>query len=1309
MTPSDLDDLDDAGGDIRLTPRLGMPASPPAPHELKAIFGLVQSATGHDFSSYKENTILRRLHRRMTVNDVEVVAQYIDLLRENPTEAEALSQDILIGVTSFFRDPAAFDAIREQVLPQLFLGREPGRPVRIWHACCGTGEEAYSTAILVREFLAEHRLSANVQIFATDIDAAAIDQARSGSYREQFCRGISDERLSTYFTPTEDGWRVHKQLRDMIVFAHHSLIKDPPFSRIDLLVCRNFLIYVDPDLKKRLISLFHRVLVPNGYLFLGVAESVGADCDLFSAADKKWKIFSRRDIGTRLDVSIPLPNPLWFPPKERFRQPSPEDPTPATLAQKALLESYAPASVVVNEQYEVVHTFSRIAAFLELPIGQPTHDILKMARPELRPALRAAIYKALTEQTEVVFNNLPVEESADMALVNVVVKPLDSLPGHGKLLLVVFEPVRYGGAAAAPASLPVPSEGEERWAMLVRQLEEQLRITHEQLQATSEQLDSSNEEFLSTSEELMSMNEEFHSANEELQSANEELETSKEELQSLNEELENVNDELQLKVEELNRTTSQMENLLASSEIATLFLDRNLNLKGFTPAAASLFNLIPSDDGRPLRHFAGRINWPAFSLDAERVLAGETVAEQELTSLEGERCYLTRLFPFRTQDGGVDGLVVTLVDITERKAMEAALVASTAKLEAALASMSDAILITDNKGRFLDFNDAFATFHKFRNKEECSRKLAGYPDLLEAFLPNGEPAGIDHWAVSRALRGESCSNVEYGVRRKDTGKSWVASVSFAPIRDAAGSIVGSVMTARDVSEQKRDEVALRESEERYRSLVKSLQVAVFVNRQGKIAIANDATARLFGVPCVDGLIGRSPLDFVHPDFTALVESRVSTAMEGGCVPIMELKVVRSGGEERAVESTAVRFLDGKEPSILVIMHDVTERRDLEEQLRQSQKMEALGELAGGIAHDFNNILMVISGLSNILLMDSTLNGAQTERIQQIVSAAERAGQLTRSLLSFSRKQVMLPKLADLNEIVRHMQQLLVRIIGEDIVLEAVLADGPLPVMVDWGQIEQIMVNLTTNARDAMPKGGKLTLTTELLQFDQEILHAHGTGEAGSYAVLTFKDDGCGMDHHVRSRIFEPFFTTKNPGKGTGLGMAIVYGIIRQHKGFIDVQSHPGSGAAFQIFLPLVENAAEPVPEVTADQVSPHGSETILIAEDEEPVRKMVAEVLTRFGYRVIIAVDGDECVRKFDEHRDEVDLVLMDLIMPNKNGADAYQEIHALHPEVKVLYTSGYTSDFLENRGLQEEGIELLMKPVAPLVLLKKIREVLDR
>jgi polar amino acid transport system substrate-binding protein len=372
-------------------------------------------------------------------------------------------------------------------------------------------------------------------------------------------------------------------------------------------------------------------------------------------------------------------------------------------------------------------------------------------------------------------------------------------------------------------------------------------------------------------------------------------------------------------------------------------------------------------------------------------------------------------------------------------------------------------------------------------------------------------------------------------------------------------------------------------------------------------------------------------------------------------------------------------------------------------------MEAIGQLAGGMAHDFNNIISVIMGYGHMLKIGPPLDERQQEKIDQIIAASERAAHLTKGLLAFSRKQVLTPEKVNLNNVISNFQKFLMRIIGEDIHLQTILSKEELPVCIDSSQIEQSLINLATNARDAMPSGGLLTIETELMEIGEPFAHCHGYGQAGRYAVINVSDSGVGMTEETRKRIFEPFYTTKETGKGTGLGMAIVYGIIKQHNGFINLYSEPGQGSTIRIYLPLLTN--EPLTEGTKAAQMPlrGGDETILLAEDDQSVRKLMASVLSEFGYKVILAVDGKDAVEKFKAHQISIKLALLDMIMPKQSGMAAADEIRLLQPAVKILFSSGYTADFMHNRGLLDESMEFIMKPVQPMELLRKVREILDR
>lgn len=499
--------------------------------------------------------------------------------------------------------------------------------------------------------------------------------------------------------------------------------------------------------------------------------------------------------------------------------------------------------------------------------------------------------------------------------------------------------------------------------------------------------------------------------------------------------------------------------------------------------------------------------------------------------------------------------------------------------------------------------------------------------------------------------------------------------------------------------------------ERFKAFIDHSNDAIFLVKvpTGQIVDVNESASRQMGWSREE-FLNTTLFDISDLGSCPSAESLIRTPVECGgerALAVTDLRRKESGSFPAEFTLNRMRFRDGT--YVLAAARDITDRKHLEEQLLQSQKMEAIGQLAGGVAHDFNNILMVIMGYGAILKADTALGDDQREKVAKIIDASDKAAHLTRSLLAFSRKQVMKPRAVNVNDIVYHIQEFLERIIGEDIQLKSIHHEDDLLAVVDSSQIEQVLINLATNARDAMPKGGLLTIETALQVVDASFVQANGYGKPGRYALISVSDTGIGMDEKTKTKIFEPFFTTKELGKGTGLGMSIVYGIIKQHNGFIHVYSEPRIGTTFRIYLPLMGRDQMGDEEPIAPSAPEGGNETILVAEDEPAVRKLVEEVLVSYGYNVILAVDGRDAVEKFDAHRGGVNLILMDMIMPKMSGKEAYEEIRKRDAGIKAIFTSGYTMDIINSRDGMHDDIDLIMKPVQPVELLRRVREVLDR
>ncbi len=632
-----------------------------APDALKNILALLRTRTGYDFRCYKKSTLHRRVARRMGLNHIEHESSYLSFLRDNADEVQQLFKDMLIGVTGFFREPEAFEVLEHEVIPKICADRGSDDAVRIWVAGCSTGEEAYSLAMLLLEHLSAINKTCDIQIFASDIDQDSLDYARAGMYPKSIAADVPPERLQRFFTKVDEhSYHVSKQVRETVVFALQNLISDPPFSKLDLIACRNLLIYLETDVQQRVIALFHFALNDGGYLFLGNSESVGQQDGLYQPVSKKWHVFRKLGPTRRNLLSIPIIDrgDTGEEIEPTFAPLLPRPTGLAQLAQQLLLREYVPASVLINRKCEVLYFYGPTSQYLDLPIGEPTLDLLTMSREGLRTKLRAAIHKADRENQRVNVVGLRVKRNGTWHAVCLKVVPLRAPKDADGLLMVTFEDEDSGETSlAAPAAAGIEPEDA-----LVQHLEQELKVTKEDLQSTIEELETSNEELKASNEEVMSMNEE-------LQSTNEELETSKEELQSLNEELTTVNSQLQEKVEELEAATNDLSNLLASSDVATIFLDRQFCIKRFTPATAKLIRLLPSDIGRPMSDFAQKFSDEHLLDDVQTVLRDLTPIQREVPTLD-HHWYIRRVMPYRTDDSRIDGVVITFTDVTIRKESE---------------------------------------------------------------------------------------------------------------------------------------------------------------------------------------------------------------------------------------------------------------------------------------------------------------------------------------------------------------------------------------------------------------------------------------------------------------------------------------------------------------------------------------------------------------------------------------------------------------------------------------------------------------
>jgi two-component system CheB/CheR fusion protein len=621
---------------------------------IQRILAILRVRTGHDFSHYKKTTILRRIERRMSIHQITDSAAYVQFIQEHPEEIQILFRELLIRVTSFFRDPEAFALLQKKILPDILEKKPDTYTIRVWVPGCGTGEEAYSIAILLRECMQEANMDFKVQIFGTDIDEESIAQARTGFYPDNISLDVSSQRLKRFFVKEQTGYRIRNEIREWMVFAIQNVISDAPFTKLDLVSCRNLLIYLDSELQGKLIPMFHYSLRPNGLLFLGSSETVGTFGDLFATLDRKWKLFRRREAVSSYHagvftgfgaVGVSAARPAEEPAKAKQIS-FPE------LAHKVLMESFAPPSVIVGERGDILYVHGETGKFLQPSQGQPSLNVFDMAREGMKVQIRAALHRAAAKNEDVIMRSLQIKTNGGSQPTDVTVRPIHLAEAERKLFIVVFEEIDRAEKVTRKKAEPAGKKTHSR----VEELERELHYTRENLQATIEELQASNEELKST-------NEEFQSTNEEFQSTNEELVTSKEELQSVNEELITVNTELQSKIEQLTAAENDMKNILDSINTGIVFLDQDLRIKRFNAEASKVINLIATDVGRPLAHISSNLRYEALSEDAEQVIQTLVYREVRVVTKDG-RPYLMRINPYRTTANVIEGIVMTFTEIT---------------------------------------------------------------------------------------------------------------------------------------------------------------------------------------------------------------------------------------------------------------------------------------------------------------------------------------------------------------------------------------------------------------------------------------------------------------------------------------------------------------------------------------------------------------------------------------------------------------------------------------------------------------------
>ncbi|HEY6367647.1 MAG TPA: PAS domain S-box protein, partial [Candidatus Binatia bacterium] len=1481
------------------------------------ILSLLRNHSGVDFSLYKSTTIQRRITRRMVLNKQDTMEGYTTFLRGNAKELDDLYSDVLISVTSFFRNPDAFAVLKRKVFPKI-LQKHGDETIRVWVLGCSTGQEAYSIAMAYTEAAENASRARKLQVFATDLNDVLLDKARHGLYAKSLAQDVSPQRLRRFFVEEDAGYRIVKPLREMVIFARQNVISDAPFSRMDLISCRNLLIYLEPSLQKNAIPTFHYSLKPQGFLFLGASESIGGYTDLFELVDKKHKIYSKKATPTQaLHMLLkkdrseqPSPEPRASLPIGKVRAEPPEGLRDEVNAQReadrVTVSQFAPPGVLINAQLQILQFRGPTSAYLQPPTGKASFHVLKMAREGLMLTLRAAINKAKKENKTARKENVRVNQNGKTRTVNLEVIPLKNL--RERCFLILFEDAEKVGRpsqervepSGGPRSGRAISKKEE--SQRIKSLETELSETRDYLQSIEEQQEAANEE-------LQASNEEVQSANEELQSINEELETSKEELESANEELTTVNEEMSHRNTELSRLNADLSNLHSSINMAILVLARDLTIRRFTTPAEKIFNLLATDVGRPLssvRHNLVVVNERSsrgkdaqtqrsevsgqrseenqslttsaattpFPLEdfLREVIDTVSVREREVRDKD-DRWYVIRARPYMTSDNKIDGAVLLLVDIDELKRAEREAKAARDYAEATIRTARDPMIVlradlrvnTANEGFYKTFkttpdqtegrliydlgdqqwnipklrilledilprNSFFNDFEVTHDFPHVGRRtmllnarrlelddgsaqmiLLAIEDVTErhradvitaslaAIVNSSDDAivGIDlngvitSWnkgaerlfgytaqeaigqlitmlippdrqqeeaeILSRLKRGESVNHFETVRLRKDRSPLEI-SLTISPIKDATGRVIGASKIARDISRQKQAEEALRHAIEFDETVMSNMGEGLYtVDKQGLVTKMNPAAEKLLGWT-LEELRGKKMHDVIHhkhPDsspFPAEQCPGLQVLREGTALKDFEDTFIRKDGRFFPVSYSSSPLLDrdGEIVGLVVVFqdiaerqqtqealrqnqaqletrvverttqlqqanlaleHDIEERQKLEEQLLQSQKMESIGVLAGGIAHDFNNILNIIQGYAFVLRGHGPQDKETSESLTVIDETVHRGSALVQQLLTLARKSPTKVESVNVNALVEGLITLITQTFPKTIELSTALEPDLPPITADKNQIEQALLNLCVNARDAMSDGGRLSFKTQLIE--GETLEGLGEALDGHHVCIEVSDTGVGMDESTRRRIFEPFFTTKNMGQGTGLGLSVVYGIVKNHKGIVNVESKPESGTSFRLYFPVAQSLEKPATDEIAKASfetteRSDGQGTILLVEDEKKMLELLEKTLVRHGYQVLTAADGETALNIYRRSKKAIDVVLLDIGLPKLAGRDVLLKIKNENPDVKVVIASGYLEPKLKSE-IDRAGVKyFLSKPYRPDEVVRTLQRLIE-
>jgi two-component system, chemotaxis family, CheB/CheR fusion protein len=1242
-----------------------------------AIMRLLRDEYAIDFSHYKASTVTRRIERRLALNRSLDIEMYVEQLRSDPRELSSLYEDLLIGVTRFFRDDTSFETLEHRIIPEIVERATGDEQVRVWVAGCATGQEAYSIAMLLHERFLARRRPANLKILATDVHKASLEAASAGIYTEEQVAGVSQDRLERFFTLRPEGYQISTAIRETIVFAPHNLIRDAPFTKMDLIACRNLLIYFQPHAQNTVLTLFHFSLKPGGYLFLGSSESPGGLIDEFDTIDEHAKMYrKRRDIRLPRDLRLPLPRGGTAPRILPAVMPRNGGVNPQLLAAyDRLLNRFMPPSFLVDEHGQLIDTFGGVESLLRVKARRPSQNLLDMVSDDLRTALSGALNRVRRDVESVRYPAIPIEGNGHR--VSLVAEPLRDAQGALTHVLISLD----SGASTTPPLIPpfadIPhdplqhSQGraEDNGSRdQIRALEEELAYTKERLQSAVQEHETANEELQATNEELIAANEELQSTNEELHSVNEEMYTVNAEYQKRNVELQELNDDI--------------EHLLNGTEVATMFLDRQLCIRKFTPRIAEVIRVIPQDLGRPLHTFTHDLSYPSLMADVERVLRDGTIVEAQ-TWDKRQRRLILRILPYRARlkdpKDSPDGVVLTLTDISAFEQARAKL----AELSAIVESSDDAIIGKTLDGIITSWNNGAQRLYGYAPIEAIGRHAS--------FLyPAGHKEDVD--TILRQVRdGRPVERLESRRLRRD-GTIVHVSVTFSPILDASNSMIGISGISRDITQLVRARQEIAEREERIRLLLDSTAEAIYgIDLSGVCTFCNTSCARLLGYDSPAALIGKQMHPLIHhtrPDGSpyAPEQSPIFEALRTREGTHVENEVLwRADGTSFPAEYWSHPIFRGTEViGAVVTFLDVTERRKAEQDIQDGVRRRE--QFLAMLSHELRNPLAAI--LSAVRVLDGADWADDTCRSAGAVVArqATHMARLLDDLLDvarITRGRIVLRKTkVDLRETAKSAIEALSPFMGErGTKLTVDIDDSAIPVYGDPARLQQIQANLLSNASKYSPEGGDVHFEVR---------------RQGRHARIRVSDSGRGIERDMLSHIFDLFVqgpqSVARSDGGMGIGLTLLRHLVQLHDGTVEAASDgPGHGSVFTVMLPL--DVAETADAAQGARSWPP-AHSVVVVEDQADARLMMQLLLESQGLTVSTAENGKDGVELIEDLRP--DLALVDLGLPVMSGFDLARHIrkNAPHARTRLVALSGYGQDSDVEAAIEAGFDEHLTKPV---------------